>query len=376
MKRPASIAAMAVGSVALFVLFAIVGWLAVDSLTSSDEEAGEAPIAMIEYPVSPVNDIVTATSNGDDTSGTSELSGEVLVETPTVEGPNGTTLPGDPVPLGNSVRVVPSEMLEPGPALDAEGSDDGGTEAASTTDAAPDDGEVDADTEDSGAEVDEADDPVPAVVLTDAPFLFGHLDLDDVVVADPVGPLQFDVCAGSDFLPPTETFCPPGFGGTIVPFDGDPPEPTDAADTGRPPTGLTAFGSDTLYVRVFARADEFARVEFAKLEDESDSPVDACDPDRDRSSRSFVRRHSVIPIDTSGASGDWPYDPSIDTLNLFAVGLEEGSAYAICVYWEDSTGVETVTSYWEAFGVQTPSVRSFSVSLSESQRPLSTRNRQ
>jgi len=370
MKRPASIAAMAVGSVALFALFAIVGWLAVDSLTSSDEEVGEAPIAMIEYPVSPVKESASAASNEEQTSESSETSEEVVVEIPPIEGPEGTTLPGDLVPMGNSVRVVSSEMLEPGLSLDAEGSDAGGAEAASTADAARDDGDVDADTEDSGAAVDEADDPIPAVVLTDAPFLFGHLDLDDVVVADPVGPLQFDVCAGSDFLPPTETFCPPGFGGTIVPFDGDPPESTDVADTGRPPTGLTAFGSDTLYVRVFARADEFARVEFAKLEDDSVSHVDECDPDRDVTSRTSVRQHSVIPIDTSGASGDWPYDPSIDTLGLFKIALEEGSEYAICVYWDDSTGVETVTSYWEAFDVQTPSVRSFSVLLFTRERPL------
>ena len=42
------------------------------------------------------------------------------------------------------------------------------------------------------------------------------------------------------------------------------------------------------------------------------------------------------------------------------------------MYWEDSTGIETVTSYWEALAVQTPSVRSFTVSLPESMRPLST----
>ena len=159
MKHTGSIVAMAVGSVALFALFAIVGWLAVDSLTSSDEEAGEAPIAMIEYPVSPVDEPATAASNEEQSSESSEISEEVVVEIPPIEGPDGMTLPGYPVPVGNSVRVVSSEVLEPGPSIDVGEADDGGTEAASTTDAGAEvDGDVDA--EDSRAAVDEADDPI------------------------------------------------------------------------------------------------------------------------------------------------------------------------------------------------------------------------
>ena len=292
MKHTARVVAMLLGSTALFALFAFVGWLAVDSLTSSDEDVGEAPIAMIEYPVNPVDDIVTATSNGENTSGASELSGEVLVETPTIEGPDGTTLPGDPFVRGETVRVVPAAWLEPGPPIDGVDIGDGSTETDSTTEAdsgeAEDPGEAG-----DGSEGGRPDDPIPAVVLTDAPFLFGHLDLDDVIVADPIGPIQIDACAGSEVLPPTDTFCPPGFGGTIVPFDGDPPEPIEVADSGRPPTGMTAFGSDTLWVRTFARSDEFVQVEFAKL-DEPGSGIDECDPDRDVSARSGVRRPSGI----------------------------------------------------------------------------------
>jgi hypothetical protein len=335
MTRLTRILAQVIGSVALFALFAVAGWAITDWLTS-DDQAGEDTIAMLEYPLVPEGDEVESTL--DWITEQQAMTAEAMVE------PSAAI--GDPAAGGQSARVIPASSLAEATAEDPDG-------AAPTTTI--------------GDEGDESSEGVPRDVFADAPYLRGRVDLTDVVIADPVGPLQIDICAGSEVLPATPAGCPPGFGGTIVPLDGHlPSEEPDVG--GRPPTGLTAFGTDVLYVRAFRRSSVAEQIWVSATEPgATQTPADVCDTGGVVPERTGIgsdrRPTSTLPIDTSGGASTWPYDPAFDTMDIYRLALSGGTQYAICVYWVDDTGLQVV-SYWQAISVSTASANRMKVSVS------------
>lgn len=326
---------MTLGAVLLFGLFAVAGWAGTDWLT--DDPAGEDTVTMLRYSLVPESDDLEETlewigQEQDQTAAAMSDEAEPEIES------------GDPAAGGHSMRIAEIS--------DVPGFEDADSESTSE------------DTEEPST----AEEAIPADVLADAPYLRGRVDLTDVVIADPVGSLDIDICAGPTRLPETPAGCPSGFGGTIVPFGGHLPPPDSPSVGGRPPTGFTAFGTDTLYVRAFRRSSVEESIWVAAVEwsDEWARPEEGCDlgdgvPGVGGVSYRFPV--ATIPIDTTTDPSNWPYDPDFDTLDVFAFGLTEGTDYAICTHWVDTSGVEGVVSFWESTRVVTASARRMTVSL-------------
>lgn len=314
------------GGVVVFAVFAVAGF-AVSGWMSEDEPEATEPV--LEFPAAPAADDLEAQIEF--------LAGE--------QSQTGLAMAGDAPPdepFGAAVAGMQTVRDVPVGEVDA------------AVEAALGDLPVDPGSDDP------PEDAVPAEVFTDAPYLRGRIDLTEVIVADPRPPLNLDICAGPERLPETPSGCPPGFGGTIVTFDG--PAPILPAVGGRPPTGLTAHGIDWLFVRTFRRSSvaERVKVEAVEWADPDAGTPPACDPD-DEVGISPPLPRTTIEVDTSGA--DWPYDPDFDTLEVFGLGLSEGTQYVVCTYWIDSTGVASVVSYWEQRMVTTAAARRMTVTV-------------
>lgn len=213
--------------------------------------------------------------------------------------------------------------------------------------------------------------PLPSEVFYDIPELIGLVDLSDVEIADPVGSVDVDLCAGPERLPETPAGCPAGFGGTIVPFDGGIGGGADTGDqSGRPPTGLTGSGTDVLSVRTFRRSAQPEEVGVSVVEWDGSwaGPENGCDPaavTAEGRALPEMQRFAVTTIPIEGTSDPelWPWDPAYDTLEVFRFGLEPGTAYAVCVYWLDISGTDPRVASWEATQVVTASGRRFTLEL-------------
>lgn len=330
-----------------------------------------------------------------------------------------------------------------------------------------------------------AADDVPADLFDDMPYLTPRIDLSDVRIADPVGPLMIDLCAGPETLPDTPEGCPSGLGGTIMTLDLDtdatyqaavfapgasggrcaaggdstmslmvalgepgtlhvqiwqgPPDsspppgaysgnfdvPDDVAaeltaaldagessvgyfcievpamagevvvenfivssypthdglpgpttrDTfaireGRPPSGISASGVDTLYVRNFRAADEEVWVKAVEI-DLGTSASSVCNtggrelgargptPNGMMEADVVGRLTNTIPIEIDDS---WPYDPTFDTLAVHALDLAPARDYAICTYIVDTDPLGQVV-YSEAATVSTPATRGIQIDL-------------
>jgi len=221
MSRLTRILAMAVGSVALFALFAVAGWAITDQFMSEESTpAMIETVALEEYPLIPAEDdieeqfvridaqtpIVLEPQNAESTSGESQEE-------------TGTTSVSSRRPdSAQTVRVVRRSLVDviddPDP-LDTDGSapptDD---EPASTTIVVGSDDTI----------VPEGEEPYEVAALEtgeDVPFLFGDLGLRNPVVADPIGPLRIDLCAGSAAGSSVPAGCPSGIGGIVALIDDD-----------------------------------------------------------------------------------------------------------------------------------------------------------
>lgn len=336
MTRPLKLAGTALGSVVAFAFFALAGWGIADLL--SDDPVPEATVAALRYPLMPV---------GEDEEATLEWIGEEQDQTAVAMADNAA----EDEPLGSSaagaqaVRIAADSSFPPADVEDLEGSTD---ESGLATEAGLGD---------------PAEHGIPVEVFGEAPYLRGRVDLTGIVIADPVGPVDIDICAGETRLPESPAGCPFGFGGTVVPLDG---EITLAAVGGRPPTGFTAFGTDTLYVRAFRRSSvaEGISVKAVEWSDDWLRPEQGCDPgDGPAPTDRLTRPRDTIDIDTTSNPAGWPYDPDFDTLDVYGISLAEGTAYAICTYWTDVSGVGAVVSYWESTRVVTASARRVTVSV-------------
>jgi hypothetical protein len=242
MSRFTRILAMAVGSVALFALFAVAGWAITDQFTS--EESAPVTIetvALEEYPLIPAEDdieeqfarIDAQTPVVSEPQSAESTSGESQEET-------GTTSVSSRRPDSvQTIRVVRRSLVDvvesPDPS-EAGGTTPPSDAASSSTSTALDGG--DSTVPDSG----EADEESMSEVTEDTPFLFGDLGLRDLVVADPLGPIRFDLCAGSAFGSSVPAGCPPGIGGIVTLIDDD-VDPTINALVFGPNTAFETCGA-------------------------------------------------------------------------------------------------------------------------------------
>ena len=138
------------------------------------------------------------------------------------------------------------------------------------------------------------------------------------------------------------------------------------ATSERPPTGVTAFGSETLYVRAFHRSSVDERI-FVQARPFG---VQGCDNQGDisRIGESFETVQGVldrtIPIDT--LAGGWRWGSQWDLLDVHRLHLREGEAYAVCIFWVEGGGPifepDRVTMS-EAVVVLPPDVNTMTVSL-------------
>jgi len=235
MSRTVRILTMTAGSALLFTLFAIAGWAITDQL-ASDDQAGEDTVAMFSYPLVPVQ--------GDEESTLEWIEEQQAFTAEAMAGPNDPdAFLGDAIAGGQTIRVIPEISLPDTDVAETPPTtiNDGGAAEPGSVSPEPGGGEV-------------ADGAIPGDLFADAPWLIDRIDLSDIVIFDGfLEPLDIDLCAGSDAVPSIPAGCPTGFGGTIVPLSGDLPASDDEVG-GRPPTGLTAFGPDTLYVRTFRRS--------------------------------------------------------------------------------------------------------------------------
>ncbi|RLE15658.1 MAG: hypothetical protein DRJ50_15775, partial [Actinobacteria bacterium] len=503
MSRFTRILAMAVGSVALFALFAVAGWAITDQFTSEDVDVVASETVMLtEYPLVPANED-TATqfvALGEEQEMTERsLEGEFSAEpVPDGEGGSASTL-GAAHAGGQVSRAIDrsaTEVVEV--AFDESG--EGTSSDSSEPPLLPDEAEA-ADaipTEAEGGPLPddpEEDGPLPAGIFDDMPFLFDHLDLDDVRIADPVGPIRFDVCAGAEYLLDPPEGCASGIGGTIVTLDLDvdpylwgnvnepifspgisgpfcgvsddetwrlsvevsrpgtvhltmwggteesiPPVdafsqsfdvPDDIAATlpapagatfeervkrfciqvpamvgrvtaesylvsshppdagtqsvpyrwsmvsrsGRPPTGLTAFGVDTLYVRTIRseheqvwvkalemtadqRSSEICNTGGAELGGRGPIPQGLSDAAVDAEVIGQVSQTIPITIDDT-----WPYEAKYNTLEVRRLQLLAGTDYALCTYVVGGNSVRPSIVYSEASYVGTAGARPMQVKV-------------
>ena len=471
MSRLTRILAVAAGSLALFAVFAVAGWAATDWLASSDDAAAEFETVAFEvYPLVPAQenpgdrlsqlgfeqDLTYQALNG-------EASGDGNDESLLIGGSLGAAQAG-----GQIVQMVDPSL----------------TQVVHVTSPTTGDGTPPTllETEPgSSADGDTIEEELPADLFDDVPFLFDHLDLRDIRIADPVGPLLIDICAGMTPGATPPAGCPPGgFGGTIHTLDlefdplinahvfppsstrcapsddttwrllvsisapgtlhlemwrgspdSDPPldaftgafdVPTDVADSitaeldagpsfvrgffcievpampgevvvehyvvssypphggargpsfrssfefrsGRPPSGMTAFGTDVLYVRVFRAANEMVWVKAVEVEPGTPTHEVCNTGGRDlRSTRGPTPHGSSpdadvlselaesIPITVDEA---WPYESRFDTLDVYRLQLVAGTQYAVCTYVVDTAPFGNVV-FSEAAFVATPTAR-------------------
>ena len=464
MTRLTRILAQIIGSVALFALFAVAGWAITDWLTPDQDSSPELEtVALSEYPLNPIlEDIDEQLTQLGIEQNLTELA---LSESTDNEGDSQDSSLGAAVAGGQTVRMVSRAAIETGPRR----TDDDSATSTPAGDA----------------------DEIPSEVLDDTPFLFDHLDLSDIRVADPIGPLRIDVCAGPELLPESPGGCSFGFGGTIVTTDADvdpsisaalfspdgsasqceasddttwrllvrisapgtlhlemwngspdsdPPAgavagsfdvPADVAASmttsldagesstdsdgffcisvpamrgevvvehyvvssypphggsrgpssrqsfnsrsGRPPSGMTPFGLDTLYVRTIRTATEEMWVKAVEID--PGTPVhDVCNtggreigprgptPSGVGQDADVIGRLSwSVPITIDEV---WPYDPLYDTVDLFKLDLLAGNQYAVCTYAVDlSPGFSEGVIFSEAAFVATPTARSMLVRI-------------
>ena len=226
MSRLTRILAMAVGSVALFALFAVAGWAIADQFMSD----GSAPavletVALEEYQLIPAEEDVeeqfaridAQTPVAPETQGVEFTSGESQEET------GSTTVTNRPPDSAQTVRVVPRSLVD---VVDS-------PEASETTDSTPPDETASSSTstvgdagdtslsDPEGDDEEATDETVLTEATEDAPFLFGDLGIRNPVVADPIGPMRFDLCAGTAFGSSAPAECPPGIGGIVTLLDDD-----------------------------------------------------------------------------------------------------------------------------------------------------------
>ncbi|MCL1598238.1 MAG: hypothetical protein M3094_03570 [Actinomycetia bacterium] len=466
------ILAMTAGSVALFVLFAVVGWAATDWF-GSEGDAFETleTVSLLEYPLNGAQEDLAAqfVALGVEQAQTERAfngdipEGSIPPDATGTQGAMGAAYAG-----GQAARSVDPSLID----VVASPVSDG--EETETAPVADDVGE---------------DAPLPPGILDDMPLLFDRLHLDDVQFANPIPPVRIDVCAGVALLPSPPKGCAPGFGGTIVAIDLDPdPDmlgdvlrptfgstsacgvsdsetwrlrvrvsqpgtvhlkmwngdrdsfapidafsrsfevPTDvaellpapegttdwdariksfcievpamlgtvsaesyivsahppvagtrstpwrwtvAAHSGRPPTGLTAFGVDTLFVRTFRSDTETVWVKANRV-DPGQSATTVCGtdgatfdargplPGGEREADVVGELSNTIPM-TIDAS--WPYEPAYDTLEVRRLQLVPGEFYAVCIYVVGGNRLAPSIVYSEATNVATPSARSMQVTV-------------
>jgi hypothetical protein len=332
MSRAMRILLTVLGGLVVFAGFAITGYAVANRMAG---DSGAREVEMARYPALPVDG---ATQDDVLDWVTEQQDRTALAMTEDAE-----SEAGNPAAGGQSIRVV------------REDSGVAGSDAETTGTTTVETGE--------GSGIPEG--AIPPEVISDAPFLAGLVDLSDVVIADPIGSLDIDICAGSERLPSTPVGCPPGFGGTIIPFDGD-LTPGGTEQSGRPPTGFTASGTDTLYVRTFRRSSvsESVRVRAIEWSDEWSGPEEGCNPGDGVPESDAIFPVTTIPITGTTNPEAWPYDPDFDTLEVFALRLQEGTDYAVCSYWVDSSGVGLAVTYWEGTRIVTASARRVTVTLS------------
>ncbi len=332
---------LGIGVLALVVVAAFAGWVMADRFSGG----GDTPdtVSVLRYPLVP---------RGEDADATLEWIGQEQDQTALAMSQEASTVEplGSPEAGGQSTRALPVSVFPPVVTEDTVEADDDTTTSTGSI------GSGDA-----------AEPEIPSeAVFEDAPYLRGIVDLSDVVIADPIGTLDIDICAGPARLPETPLGCPIGFGGTIVPFDGSLPGDSSPAG-GRPPTGFTAFGTDTLYVRMFRRSSlaEHTAVKAVPWSADWTRPEQGCEPGEDPRGPEGILTvpRPTIPIDTASDPTGWPWDPEFDTIDLYALDLTSGTEYAICTYWLDTSAPGTVVTFWESTRVATASARHMKVSV-------------
>ncbi|MGB7859995.1 MAG: hypothetical protein WBM90_05820 [Acidimicrobiia bacterium] len=182
MSRGLRVAVSILGGVVIFGVFALAGFAVADRSGSEAPVSAElAIVTLTEYPLQPAQD--------DRDAQFEYLGAELEKTTLAVESGDATDLGAASVG-GQTTRTI---IVDTTP------------EDESTTTVLADDGEGSTGT-------------VPEVV-DDSLFPLDELGLVDVIVADPVGPLLIDLCAGPERLPETPFGCPLGFGGSIFTSD-------------------------------------------------------------------------------------------------------------------------------------------------------------
>lgn len=343
MSRLFKIFGLVLGTVLLFALAAVAGWTITGWLGVGETDSADDHLALTQYPLVQEGEDVEATL--DWLSEEQDLTAAALTDGADASAEMGAAAAG-----GQAARLISEPVALGESAGTSDGSNASAAESAS-----------------EGSGGDPGDEPLPPDIFVDTPYLAGRVDLTDVVIADPVGALNLDVCAGPTELPETPAGCPDGMGGTILAIDDHTDPPVMPTVGGRPPTGFTAFGTDTLYVRAFRRSAvaETIWVDAKPWSDEWENAVEGCDlgdavPADAGVAYRFPR--STIPIDTTSDPSTWPYDPEFDTLDVFALGLDVGTLYAVCVYWVDSSAA-SVVSFRDSAAVATASARRVSVSV-------------
>jgi len=499
MNRFMRILAMAVGSVALFALFAVAGWAITDQFMSEDVDAvASEAVVLTEYPLVPANEDAATqfVALGEEQEMTARsLEGEFSAESvPDGEGGSAGTL-GAAHAGGQVSRAIDRSATEI-----AEVASDGTGEGSPSSPSDPPPPSNEAEAADAIPTEVEGEPPLgdseeggelPAGIFDDMPFLFDHLNLDDVRIADPVGPIRFDVCAGAEYLLDPPEGCASGIGGTIVTLDLDvdpnlwgnvntpifspgvsgpfcgvsddetwrlpvqvshpgtvhltmwggtdesiPPAdafsqsfdvPDDIAATlpapagatfeervktfciqvpavagrvtaesylvsshspdagaqsvpyrwsmvsrsGRPPTGLTAFGVDTLYVRTIRSEHEQVWVKALEMTADQRSSEICSTGGAELSARGPIPQghfeaevigqvSQTIPITIDDT---WPYETKYNTLEVRRLQLLAGTDYALCTYVVGGNRARPSIVYSEASYVGTAGARPMQVKV-------------
>ncbi len=265
MNRTTRTLAMAAGSVALFAAFAVAGWAATDWLASSDDGTAEFETVALEvYPLVPAQespadrlsqlgfeqDLTYQALNGEapgDGNGDSSLIGGSL----------GAAQAG-----GQIVQMVDPSLTR---VVDVTLPTTGDGTPPTLLETEPG----------SSVDGDTVEEELPADLFDDVPFLFDHLDLRDIRIADPVGPLLIDICAGMTPGATPPAGCPPGgFGGTIHTLDLD----VDPSITAYvfPPENRCGPSDDTTWrLLVSINAPGTLHLEMWRGSPDSDPPLDA-----------------------------------------------------------------------------------------------------
>lgn len=464
MSRLLRILTMTVGGLAIFAVFALAGWAITDLLASQDEVDGLETVALTEYPLQPAEDDIEEqlARSGDEQEltdqGLSNTSDVEVSDTVERQGSLGSAAAG-----GQTVRLVERSTIEFGGS-----SPDGSSTTTTDTGVEPGPG---------------SDEPIPGDLFEDLPRLLGGLDLTDIQVADPVGPILIDLCAGPERLPESPEGCSFGFGGTILAVeldddptygvavflasedrcettddtimslvvgtavpgtvsltlwqgapDSDPPpgaffaqyeSPAELSETltaaldageattgffcievpnmtgelvaehflvssypphggalgpvfrdpltsrsGRPPSAMTAFGSDALYVRIHRAVNEEVWVKAVEID--LTTPASAvCDTGGREVGARGPTPNGMLEADVVGGlvyttsieiDETWPYGEAFTTVDVHLLNFEAGRNYAICSYVVSTNPFGEVT-HSEAAVVGTPTSRGLDVKM-------------